>query len=177
MAIGVAELVARLGSGIESTPEVSGGAPRIAGTEVPVWTLELVRRMGSSEADLLRDFPGLRAADLVNAWTYVAAHPEEIDEQIRKNEEAVSLSGTGTSKVRPASIVKTPGVCGGAARVDGTRIAVWQLVEERDLGASEARLLNSYRTLTARDLVAAWDYAEAHPEEIVSEIHRNAMVS
>jgi uncharacterized protein (DUF433 family) len=48
--------------------------------------------------------------------------------------------------------------------------------EERDLGASEARLLNSYHTLTARDLVAAWDYAEAHPEDILSEIRRNAMV-
>jgi uncharacterized protein (DUF433 family) len=88
MAIGLAELVARLGSGIESTPEVSGGVPRIAGTEIAVWTLEQVRRMGSSEADLLRDFPGLRAADLVNAWTYVAAHPDEIEEQIRKNEDA-----------------------------------------------------------------------------------------
>jgi len=102
---------------------------------------------------------------------------DEIEEQIRKNEDAERSSGTGPSKVRPTSIIKTPGVCGGAARVDGTRIPVWQLVEERDQGASEARLLNSYRTLTARDLVAAWDYAEAHPEEILSEIRRNAMVS
>jgi hypothetical protein len=32
--------------------------------------------------------PGLRAADLAVAWAYVAAHPEEIDAQIRENEEA-----------------------------------------------------------------------------------------
>ena len=95
MAIGLAELVARLGSGIESMPEVSGGVPRIAGTEIAVWTLKQVRRMGSSEADLLRDFPGLRAADLVNAWTYVSAHPDEIEEQIRKNEEAERSSEDG----------------------------------------------------------------------------------
>lgn len=88
MAIGVEELIAGLGSGIESTPGVCGGEPRIAGTRIPVWTLEQARRLGASEADLLRDYPGLRAADLVNAWSYVATHREEIEAQIRRNEEA-----------------------------------------------------------------------------------------
>jgi uncharacterized protein (DUF433 family) len=37
---------------------------------------------------LLRDYPGLRAADLVNAWTYVTMHRTEIETQIRENEEA-----------------------------------------------------------------------------------------
>ena len=76
---------------------------------------------------------------------------------------------------RHPGVVKTPGVCGGSARIDGTRIPIWQLVEERQLGASEAQLLNDYRTLKARDLVAAWDYAEEHPEEIDQDIRRNAM--
>lgn len=88
MAIGVEELIARLGSGIESTAGVCGGEPRIAGTRIAVWMLESARRLGSSEADLLRDYPTLRAADLVNAWTYVATHREEIEAQIRENEEA-----------------------------------------------------------------------------------------
>lgn len=88
MAIGLEELIARLGSGVESTPGVCGGEPRIAGTRIPVWTLEQARRLGASEADLLRDYPGLRAADLVNAWTYVATHGEEIEAQICDNEEA-----------------------------------------------------------------------------------------
>jgi uncharacterized protein (DUF433 family) len=88
MAIGVEEPIARLGSGIESTTGVCGGEPRIAGTRIPVWTLEQARRLGASEADLLRDYPGLRAADLVNAWSYVATHREEIEGQIRENEEA-----------------------------------------------------------------------------------------
>jgi uncharacterized protein (DUF433 family) len=88
MATGLEELIARLGSGIESTPGICGGEPRIAGTRIPVWTLEQARRLGASEADLLRDYPGLRAADLVNAWTYVATHGEEIEAQIRDNEEA-----------------------------------------------------------------------------------------
>jgi uncharacterized protein (DUF433 family) len=85
---GVERLIAGLGAGIESSPQVCGGEPRIAGTRIPIWTLEQARRLGTSEADLLRDFPGLRAADLVNAWTYVAAHRAEIEEQIRANEEA-----------------------------------------------------------------------------------------
>src|SRR5262245_2124274 len=89
MAIGLEDLIARLGSGIESTPGVCGGEPRIVGTRVPVWALEQARRLGASGSDLLRDYPGLRAADLVNAWTYVATHRDEIEAQLRENEAEV----------------------------------------------------------------------------------------
>ena len=74
---------------------------------------------------------------------------------------------------RCATIEKTPGVCGGAARVAGTRIPVWQLVEARDLGVSEAQLLIDYPRLKAVNLVDAWAYAEDHPDEIAAEIHAN----
>jgi uncharacterized protein (DUF433 family) len=74
---------------------------------------------------------------------------------------------------RCATIEKTPGVCGGAARVAGTRIPVWQLVEARSLGASEAQLLIDYPRLNAANLVDAWAYAEDHPDEIAREIHTN----
>jgi uncharacterized protein (DUF433 family) len=74
--------------GIESTPDVCGGEPRIVRTRIPVWILEQARRLGTSEADLLRSYPTLRAADLTAAWAYVRSHPEEIDRQIRENEEA-----------------------------------------------------------------------------------------
>lgn len=88
MATGIDQLIARLGAGIASTPGVCGGEPRIAVTRIPVWTLEQGRRLGATEADLLRDYPGLLAVDLVNAWTYVSEHSEEIQAQIRANEEA-----------------------------------------------------------------------------------------
>ena len=84
----VEQLLAGLGSGIESTPEVCSGDARISNTRIPVWTLEQYRRLGMSEAQLLAAYPGLRAADLVNAWAYVAAHRDEIERQIRENEEA-----------------------------------------------------------------------------------------
>jgi uncharacterized protein (DUF433 family) len=74
--------------GIESSPGVCGGEARIVRTRVPVWTLEQARRLGSSEADILASFPTLRAEDLASAWAYVRSHREEIDRDIRENEEA-----------------------------------------------------------------------------------------
>ncbi|MBX7235840.1 MAG: DUF433 domain-containing protein [Caldilineales bacterium] len=40
------------------------------------------RRLGSSESDLLRAYPTLRAEDLANAWAYHRSHREEIEQQI-----------------------------------------------------------------------------------------------
>jgi uncharacterized protein (DUF433 family) len=57
-------------------------------TRIPVWALENYRRLGWSEATLLENYPTLRAADLVNAWAYVDAHSQEIEQAIRQNEEA-----------------------------------------------------------------------------------------
>jgi uncharacterized protein (DUF433 family) len=74
--------------GIESTPDVCGGEPCIVRTRIPVWVLEQARRLGTSEAELLRSYPALRAEDLANAWAYVRSHRDEIEEQIRENEEA-----------------------------------------------------------------------------------------
>jgi uncharacterized protein (DUF433 family) len=84
----VEQLLAGLGSGIESSAEVCGGDARISNTRIVVSTLEQYRRLGMSEAQILASYPGLRAADLVNAWAYVAGHRDEIEQQIRENEEA-----------------------------------------------------------------------------------------
>jgi uncharacterized protein (DUF433 family) len=46
------------------------------------------RRLDTSEADLLRSYPTLRAEDLANAWAYARAHQEEIEQQILANETA-----------------------------------------------------------------------------------------
>lgn len=73
--------------GIESTPDICGGDPCIVRTRIPVWALEQGRRVGFSEADLLRSYPTLRAEDLVHAWSYVRMHPDEIERQIRENED------------------------------------------------------------------------------------------
>ncbi|HUG92332.1 MAG TPA: DUF433 domain-containing protein [Planctomycetaceae bacterium] len=72
--------------GITTTPGVCGGDACIVRTRIPVWALEELRRQGVSEADILRSYPTLCAEDLVNAWAYVRAHREGIDQQIRENE-------------------------------------------------------------------------------------------
>ena len=69
--------------GIESNPEVCDDVR----TRIPVWLLERARRLGTSEADLLRCYPTLRAEDLANAWAYIRGNRDEIDQQIRENEE------------------------------------------------------------------------------------------
>lgn len=74
--------------GIESSVGVCGGEACIVRTRIPVWVLEQARRLGTSEADLLRCYPTLRAEDLAHAWAYVRSHREEIDQQIRENETA-----------------------------------------------------------------------------------------
>ena len=60
----------------------------MARTRIPVWVLEQTRRMGSSEAQLLGIYPTLRAEDIVHAWAYVRGHRDEIEQQIRDNEDA-----------------------------------------------------------------------------------------
>jgi uncharacterized protein (DUF433 family) len=75
-------------AGIESTPGVCGGEPCVVRTRIPVWVLVQARNLGTSEADLLRCYPTLRAEDLANAWAYYRAHPAEIDQQIHDNEVA-----------------------------------------------------------------------------------------
>jgi len=72
--------------GIETRPGISGGKPCIVRTRIPVWLLEQARRLGTSEADLLRSYPTLRAQDLANAWNYVQSHRDEIDQQIAGKE-------------------------------------------------------------------------------------------
>ena len=74
--------------GIDSIPGVSGGEPCIVRTRIPVWVLVQARRLGTSESELLHAYPTLRAEDLANAWAYARSHGEEIEQQIRENEEA-----------------------------------------------------------------------------------------
>jgi uncharacterized protein (DUF433 family) len=90
-----AELVQRLVNeivntwpGIEKTAGVAGGEACIVRTRIPVWALDNYRRIGWSEGKILENYPALRAADLVNAWSYVDAHREEIDRAIQDNENA-----------------------------------------------------------------------------------------
>ncbi|WP_293135056.1 DUF433 domain-containing protein [Microcoleus sp. bin38.metabat.b11b12b14.051] len=74
--------------GIKKTPGVCGGDACVGNTRIQVWVLVGYRRLGCSDAELFKCYPHLTAADLVNAWAYADAYPEEIETAIRENEEA-----------------------------------------------------------------------------------------
>ena len=71
-------------------------------------------------------------------------------------------------------IYKTPGVCGGDACVNRSRITVGGLIELKRLGCDDPKLLDAYPTLSPQDLMNAWEYARAHPEEIKRQIEENS---
>jgi uncharacterized protein (DUF433 family) len=112
-----------------------------------------------------------------STWKIIIMTRQEIEYQLLtlslsdKAEMVQSL--TKTLNMSGKGISKTPGVCGGTACIAGTRIAVWLLVEAQQLGISEAQLLQDYPHITAADLVNAWSYADAYPEEIVASIRAN----
>lgn len=74
--------------GIESNAGVIGGDPCIVRTRIPVWLLVQARQLGSSEAEILQNFPTLTAEDLTNAWAYYRNNRSQIDQQILENEMA-----------------------------------------------------------------------------------------
>ncbi len=74
--------------GIEKSEGICGGSARIKQTRIPVWSLEKSRRIGVAEAELLQNFPNLKAQDLANAWNYVLSNRAEIDREITENDGA-----------------------------------------------------------------------------------------
>ncbi|WP_338022342.1 DUF433 domain-containing protein [Argonema antarcticum] len=75
--------------GITKTPGVMGGEACIAKTRLPVWLFVSLHRQGASDAELLQFYPHISAADLVNIWAYADAHPEEIEQALRDQDEAM----------------------------------------------------------------------------------------
>lgn len=102
-------------------------------------------------------------------------------EQVREliptmsSQEKLSLIGLLAQELNTAfpGIERTPGICGGSARVAGSRIPVWAIVRYKQLGANDAELLQAYPTIRADDLSNALAYYRANQEEIHAEIVEN----
>jgi uncharacterized protein (DUF433 family) len=71
-------------------------------------------------------------------------------------------------------IEKHPAVCGGGACIRNPRHTVHGLVEWKNLGLTEERILEHHPDLSPADLEAAWKYYEAHREEIDRVIQADA---
>lgn len=63
--------------------------------------------------------------------------------------------------VLETSLVRTPGVCGGRLRIDGTRMTVNQIVTLSKQGLSAQEIVEQYpqRTLSEIHTVLAWYHA------------------
>ena len=72
-------------------------------------------------------------------------------------------------------IVKTPGVCGGAARVAGTRLPVWMLISQLLAGAGVEELLDGYDHLglSRAQVYAALAYYYDNQGEVDAAIGEN----
>jgi uncharacterized protein (DUF433 family) len=75
------------GSWISKNADRCGGDACIRDHRIPVWVLVNYRRLaGASDADILREYQSLTAADLEAAWRYAAENAAEIEQAIRENE-------------------------------------------------------------------------------------------
>ena len=70
----------------------------------------------------------------------------------------------------PSFIQRTPGVCGGEARVRETRITVGTLIALQQQGATEAELIENFPAITPSDLDAVWAYYRTHAAEVEASI-------
>lgn len=77
--------------------------------------------------------------------------------------------GEASDEAEPV-IVRTSGVCGGSARVTGTRIPVWTLHALWRAGASDEHVLAAYPALSLGQLRAARAYVERHRDEIAQDL-------
>lgn len=74
-------------SWISKKPDRCGGDACVRDTRITVWGLVAYRRLGMTDADILKAVQGLTSADLETVWEYAATNPEEIERNIRENEE------------------------------------------------------------------------------------------
>jgi uncharacterized protein (DUF433 family) len=72
------------------TPGVCGGRARIAGQRIRVQDVVLWTEQGRSPDQTVADFPQLSLADVYAALCYYHDHREEIDEQIRQDDQDVA---------------------------------------------------------------------------------------
>jgi uncharacterized protein (DUF433 family) len=72
---------------IEVTPDTCGGKPRIAGHRIRVQDVVIWNEQGQSVDEIVAAFPQLSLAEVYSALAYYHDHREQIDRDIREDEE------------------------------------------------------------------------------------------
>ena len=74
-------------------------------------------------------------------------------------------------------IEATPGICGGRARLAGTRIPVHRIARYHHLGYAPEEILGVLNSLSLSQIYAALAYALANPEEIQASLREEDEVA
>ena len=74
------------------------------------------------------------------------------------------------NKKNSAFLVRTPNVCGGRLRIDGTRVTVVQIAAWREQGYHPEEIAELYPHLTPKQVYAALAYCRANREEIETDL-------
>jgi uncharacterized protein (DUF433 family) len=124
---------------------------------------ELISRLVHRLAVSLASIEGVWAVAgaLRTSFTATLEHLHNLNFLTDEDCERIQLERDASSWIE-----KAPDVCGGEARIRGTRHTVAGLAEWRKLGLSDARILEHHPDLRPEDLRAAWSYAEANRDEI-----------
>ncbi len=81
---------------IEATPGVCGSRARITGHRIRVQDIVICTEQGQSADQIVADFPQLSLADVYAALAYYHDHREEIDRQVREDDQFVAqMKGQG----------------------------------------------------------------------------------
>lgn len=73
---------------VQRNPTVCGGDPVVAGTRIPVRLIYLRARTGQSIDVIQQAYPSLRTAQIYDALSYAHDHLAEIEEELRREDEA-----------------------------------------------------------------------------------------
>ncbi len=110
------------------------------------------------------------------AEVYAHSSPEERElavrvfaDVLRSRSQQRSAAKTAADIEPKPQIQRTPGVMGGDACVRNTRISAWLLVELKQSGLNDKKILDGFPGLAANDLGAVWEYYAGHPAEIDAE--------
>jgi uncharacterized protein (DUF433 family) len=76
---------------IEINPNRCGGKPCVAGTRIRVWDIHIWHHLrGKAPEEIVTEFPQLSLADVHAALAYYFDHREEIERQVKEDEECVA---------------------------------------------------------------------------------------
>lgn len=78
------------------------------------------------------------------------------------------------TSIEKQHVVKTPGTCGGKARIAGHRIRVQDIVLWNEEGRSPEEIVGEFPQLSLADVHAALAYYFDHRDEIDAEIRADA---